>query len=145
MKWFLWSVLAALHFTLSAMAQSGGTQRVDAPSKRTPHSFAVDAGGRPIRMLEVGSTLHVGASGLHPDTQYEFRLGFDASVLRSREGAVSFARVSTDSEGEIPPFVLWYESGVVGCSDHEREGMRRPPRSYRTFEEAAVALKDKML
>src|SRR5216683_1249777 len=128
-----------------AIAPAQAQTELKPTSDRYKGAYAVDAGGRPIRALEIGSTLHVGAHRLRPGTTYEFRLGFDSSITRSRERAVSFARVTANRDGEIPPFVLWYESGVIGCSDQERAGTPRRPNSYRTFEEAERVLRGKML
>ena len=100
-------------------------------------AFAVDAGGRTISALETGSTLHVGAQGLTPGTLYEIRLGVNRPDLSSRAGLASFARVRTDARGIIPSFVLWYQSGVVGCADPERRGEFR----FRSFEEAEERLR----
>ncbi|MGH7712836.1 MAG: hypothetical protein ACREOG_16215, partial [Gemmatimonadaceae bacterium] len=87
-----------------------------------------------IRRLESGSTLHVGARALQPRTLYEFRAALEDGRL------VSFARTTSDSAGNIEPFVLWYEAGVVGCSTRERDA-RDPQRfRFRTFDEAEAAL-----
>ncbi len=130
----------------TVMAWAGAQKTIpDDNRKNESQTFVVDAGGRPIRALEVGSSLHIGARGLHPNTTYEFRLSFDRPAVESLEAAVSFARVTTDSKGQAPPFVLWYESGVIGCSDQEREGTKHTPYTYRTFEEAEQALKGKLL
>ena len=100
--------------------------------------FPVDAGGRPITALEMGSSLHVGAKGLRPNTTYELRLSFGPGPAHSLEKAVSFARSSTDRAGNIPPVVLWYQSGVVGC--HAKEGTVLAPNTFRTFDDAERAL-----
>jgi hypothetical protein len=96
--------------------------------------YAVDAGGRPLRSLESGSTLHVGAQALQPLTLYEFRATFDDGR------AISFARATTDGAGNLEPFVLWYESGVVGCSTRRLDGPDPRRFRFRTFEEAEAAL-----
>ena len=113
------------------------------PNRQGKGAYPVDAGGRPIRALETGSTLFVGARGLRPMTTYEFRLGIDHESLPSLEGAVSFARVTTDRRGEVPPFVLWYESGVAGCSDQMNDRRKAPPNTYQTLEQAEEALRGK--
>ncbi|HEV1993520.1 MAG TPA: hypothetical protein VGR03_04240 [Candidatus Acidoferrum sp.] len=135
---------------LFGFAAGGFAQQKPSPDKRPPGparkgAYAVDAGGRSIRALENGSTLFVGARGLRPNTTYEFRLGIGRESLPSLEGAVSFARVTTDRRGGVPPFVLWYESGVAGCSDQMSERRKAPPNTYRTFEEAEEALHGKTL
>ena len=104
--------------------------------------FVVDAGGRTIRSLETGSSLHIGAAGLRPNTMYEFRLGTDKRVIQSLREAVSFARSGTDKAGNIRPFILWYETGVVGCA---KQGIPKIPMAFRTFEEAGTALIGKVL
>jgi len=129
----------------SSYAQKKSSEEDEQPSPKGKRAYAVDAGGRPIRTLEVGSTLFVGTRGLRPNTTYEIRLGVGGRPEATREEAVSFARVSTDRRGEVPPFVLWYESGVAGCSDQESERRKRPPNTYRTFEEAEKALTGKSL
>src|SRR5258708_39980204 len=86
-------------------------------------AFVVDGGGRQLRALEAGSTLHVGGRGLRPSTTYEFRLGLNREHIRSLEEAISFARGTPDARGEVPPFVLWYESGVRGCAKPLAEGI----------------------
>jgi hypothetical protein len=144
----------AKFISLTIVLLTSGYQSIEAQSGRyTEHhyekyggsengAFIVDAGGRPIKSLEVGSSLHVGARGLRPTTMYEFRLGTSNRVVQSLKEAFSFARSSTDREGSIPPFVLWYESGVVGCS---QQGVPKIPVTFRSFEEAERALIGKVL
>ena len=108
-------------------------------------TFVVDAGGRPIRALEIGSSLQVGVRGLRPSTTYEFRVGVGGRAAQSLQEAVSFARSSTDRAGNIPPFVLWYQSGVAGCHQRFRQEAPTPPFTFRTFEEAERALNGKSL
>lgn len=95
--------------------------------------YAVDAGGRLIEALESGSTLHIGAQTLRPATLYEFSV-----TLEDRP--VSFARVTTDRAGRVEPFVLWYESGVVGCAVRRMDGPDPARFRFRSFEEAEAAL-----
>ena len=97
-------------------------------------AYAVDAGGRVIRDLESGSTLHVGIRALVPQTSYEVRAVLDDGR------PVSFARVTTDRTGSIEPFVLWYESGVVGCSTRSDDAADPERLRFRTFDEAEAAL-----
>src|SRR5215212_1625827 len=96
-------------------------------------SYAVDACGRAIRALESGSTLHVGAQALAPTTLYEFRAVLDDGR------PVSFARTMTDRAGNIEPFVLWYEAGVVGCTTRRLDRADPARFRFRTFEEAETA------
>ncbi len=114
------------------------------PPPSPPTEFSVDAGGRPISALQSGSSLHVRGTRLRPLTTYEFRLGVDGAA-GSLEEAVSFARATTDIHGAIEPFVLWYESGVVGCSQRLAAGERLPPYTFRTFDEAERALAGRRL
>lgn len=105
----------------------------------------VDAGGRPIETLEVGSTLFVGARRLQPDTMYEFRLGSDRTSVHSLDELVSYARISSDGQGTIRPFALWFQSGVVGCARRVGEDARLSSDTFRTFREAEAALAGRSL
>jgi hypothetical protein len=111
------------------------------PRDGGPGIVIVDAGGRSIGALQTGSSLHVGANSLRPRTTYEFRVGLDRQA-DSLESATSFARSRTDRNGNIPAFVLWYQSGVVGCHE-DAAGVRHP--SYRSFDEAERALAGRTL
>lgn len=102
--------------------------------------YVVDAGGRPVRALEAGSTLHVGANRLQPNRHYELRVGIGVDGAPSRAEAVSFARVGSDAAGSVPPIALWYHSGVVGCSARSPAELRLP-FTFRSFEEAEEALR----
>lgn len=108
------------------------------PPPNVRGAYAVDAGGRAIRALESGSTLHVGGRELAPRTLYEFR-----ATVGSRP--VSFARVTTDASGRLEPFVLWYESGVVGCGTRRLDGPDPARLRFRSFEEADSALEGSTL
>ena len=112
--------------------------RLELPPPRGSGAYVVDAGGRPIDRLQSGSTLHVGGQALRPVTLYEFRADIDGR-------AVSFARVTTDHLGRVDPFVLWYESGVVGCVTRRLEGPNPERFRFRTFEEADAALAGRMV
>src|SRR5262249_28526330 len=125
------AILAGL-LPVRSMAQGKAPAAQYPPDKSEKGAFAVDAGGRPLRALEAGSTLHVGARGLRPHTTYEFRLALDRERIPSLAEAISFARVTTDARGDVPAFVLWYESGVVGCAKPLAEGVPPRPNSYRT-------------
>src|SRR5438034_4879138 len=72
------------------------------PVSGAPGGYSVDAGGRPIRSLESGSSLHFGLRNMQPDTMYEFRLAIGEQPASTLENAVSFARSSTDREGNMP-------------------------------------------
>ncbi len=112
--------------------------RVGHPAPRGSGPYVVDGGGRPIRNLQSGSTLHIGAQQLQPTTLYEFRVALE-------DRTVSFARATTDRQGRIEPFVLWYESGVVGCGLREVDGADPTRFRFRTFEEADSALAGRTL
>lgn len=114
------------------------------PQQTTPLSV-VDAGHRPISQLEAGSTVYVGAQGLRPNTHYQARLAVAERPAATLNDAVGFAIVATDNRGNIPPFVLWYESGVIGCSKRPR--LDPDPRRFRfrSFEEAERSLAGRVL
>lgn len=137
--------LLLLGLGTTSVAGQTSTYKPQYPQKVERGAYVVDAGGRATRWLEVGSTLHVGARGLRPRTTYEFRLAVDREQVRSLEEAISFARVTTDARGEVQPFVLWYESGVIGCAKPPSETAEPRPHSYRTFDEAERALRGKTL
>lgn len=101
-----------------------------------PNIYAVDAGGRQIEALEIGSSLQIGAGGLEPRRLYEFRLGI-GEIAEDPAAVVSFARLTTDAEGNIRPFILWYQSGVVGCSVQVEERLKLP-FTYQTFDQAEI-------
>lgn len=104
--------------------------------------YPLDSGGRVVEQLEVGSSLQVAARGLEPGVLYEFRLGLGEPAPSAAQ-AVSFARLTASAAGQVAPFVLWYQSGVVGCSVPGRE--KPLPFSFRTFEDAEQALAGKRL
>ncbi len=106
---------------------------------------AVDGGGRTIRQLEAGSTLFIGARGLAPNAHYQVRFTATEKVAESLRDALGFAIVASDARGTIEPFVLWYESGVIGCS--RRPKLEADPRlfRFRSFEEAEQALAGRVL
>ena len=102
-----------------------------------------DDGDRPIRTFEVGSSLQVGARGLEPNALYEFRLEIEGLDLS--EQPISFARVSTDRTGYVHPFLLWYHTGVVGCSLQNMKVTKLPQGMYRSFDEAEKAFNGRRL
>jgi hypothetical protein len=97
--------------------------------------MVLDGGNRRVNSLEVGSSLHVSARDLEPNQLYEFRLGINSEQTVALDQAVSFARLSTDRNGNIPSFILQYHSGVIGCSPRIK-GQKLPRYMYRTFDEA---------
>lgn len=135
------SRFTCLFYMFVALAISGCCPDLARPKQG---AFAVDAGGRLIRSLEVGSSLQVAARGLQPSRLYEFRLGTDGQEI-THEEAISFARVGADRDGEITPFILQYHSGVVGCSPRIKPRQRLPRYMYRTFDEAEKALSGERL
>jgi hypothetical protein len=124
----LGSILAS---TLLGFAQPVRHQHV---ATGEPGGFAVDAGGRPIKSLQAGSSLHVGVRRMQPDTLYEFRVAMGDQPAASLQNAVTFARAGTDRAGSIPPFVLWYQSGVVDCA--QRRPSTKLPFTFRDFDSA---------
>jgi hypothetical protein len=96
----------------------------------------LDGGDRRIESLQVGSSLRAGARGLEPGRMYEVRVAVGDRPAASALEAVSFARISADQRGEIAPFILWHNSGVVGCSPRIAGGRELPRFMYRTFEDA---------
>lgn len=111
----------------------------DEPKPVTHGITILDGGNRRVSSLEVGSSLHVSARGLEPNQLYEFRLGINNEEIVALDQAVSFARLSTDRNGNIPSFILQYHSGVISCSPRIK-GQKLPRRMYRTFDEAEKSL-----
>jgi hypothetical protein len=125
-------------FLLLATAASAAAQDRAAPSLRL-----MDSGGRPAKALEAGASYEAGARGLAPDRLYEFRL-----TLGDR--LVSYARLRADRKGEVGDFVLWYQSGVVGCALEAIKADAPRPAPARAFafhdvEEAERALAGRQL
>ena len=100
---------------------------------------AIDEQGKPLEYLETGSSLRLSATNLEPNRIYEVRMGVDKSPARSLEHTTKFSRVSTDSEGRLPGFILWYHTGVVGCSIRSDKELKQA-YTFKTFEEADEAL-----
>jgi len=130
-----------LGLTLSLSGCSGCWHRPTTSAE--PGGYATDAGGRPMQALETGSSLQIGARKMRPNTTYEFRVAIGKEPARSLEEVVSFARSTTDRDGNIPPVVLWYQSGVVGCSEIPR--LENRPYVFRDFDEAERAMEGKYL
>jgi len=99
---------------------------------------AVDSGGRPLTELQTGSSLEIAARDLDPRTSYEFMVTLD-----NEETPISFARLTTDARGRVPQFVLWYQSGVIGCATRKADEARR--LKFRSFDEAEHALAGRTL
>ncbi len=128
-------VVVALSMVAVSALVTRGSESV---SQSPPVLAARDAGGRGIEAIQAGSTLHVVADGLAPRRTYEFRLGVDRPAPTAAE-AVSFARVSADGNGQIAPFILWYHTGVVGCSLGDSTA-ELAPFMFRSFDSAEQAL-----
>jgi hypothetical protein len=128
-------IVASGTIIASGCARPGSTTP---PEGGEPGTYAVDAGGRPIRQLEAGSSLHVGGRQLKPSTMYEFRVAIGDQPAATLKEAMSFARSSSNRSGAVPPFVLWYQSGVIGCS--ERPALADRPFVFRSFDDAERAL-----
>lgn len=92
------------------------------------------------RYLEVGSSLTMALKDLAPHQLYELRLYPEQERPPAREAALSFARVSADGSGAVAPFVLWYQTGIVGCAVADDAAAGAAPSTFRTFEDAERAL-----
>lgn len=83
--------------------------------------------------LAIGDHLWVGAAGLAPGSAADLR-------LRDPEGrVVTAARVRAGDRGEVPPEVLWQQTGIAGC-DCGEDTAAGGAHTFRTFEEAELAL-----
>lgn len=123
-------------FLLAAVFLSGCRSLPYRPHGTTVTAGAVDGGGRPVRQLESGSTLFVSAQNLAPNSHYQVRLALGEQPAGSLENAAGFAIVGTDPRGTIAPFILWYESGVIGCA--KRPPIEADPERlrFRSFDDA---------
>ena len=92
----------------------------------------VGGDGAPLQEIAVASNVETSLAGLRPSTMYDIVLESEAGEL------VSWARQTTDPAGEIPAFVLWFQTGVIGCTrgTEALEG----PFWFRSFEEAQQTL-----
>lgn len=79
----------------------------------------------------VGGTMTVGLDRLEPNRQTEIYLTDDTGA------EWSYARVFSDDEGRIEPFVFWYHSGIIGRPPSGVEIGARPEPAFETFEAAA--------
>ncbi|HUR82112.1 MAG TPA: hypothetical protein VM733_15205 [Thermoanaerobaculia bacterium] len=132
-------VAAAAALALAGCRTASSPRTANGYGGTGPRVTAVDGGGRPIDRLQIGSSLEMTATDLEPRAQYEFRVTFEGEPDR----LISFARVTADARGTVAPFVLWFHSGVVGCSTRPADE-RRVVR-FRTFEDAEQALRGKVL
>lgn len=130
---------AILLLSLGACAASHPVRNTRIPTGLAPdvRVYAVDAGDRPIRALEAGSSLHIAAEGLQPNRLYRVTLTIDG---QDSPHPVSFSRITTDRNGRLPAHILWYHSGVIGCSTRTDRNAELPDYMFRSFDEAARAL-----
>jgi hypothetical protein len=94
----------------------------------------------PLGCLEVGSSLLVSASGLAPHGFYDIYLSTEAPAELSLTGSYSFARLGANAAGELKPFVLWYQTGVVGCPLILPSAADLGVKKFTTIEEAEEVL-----
>jgi hypothetical protein len=99
-----------------------------------------DASLEPLGGLEVGSSLLVSASGLEPYGFYDIYLSTETPAELSLTGSYSFARLGANAAGELKPFVLWYQTGVVGCPLIPPSAADLGVRKFITIEEAEEVL-----
>jgi hypothetical protein len=127
---------AALLSTLIA----AGADCANAQDKTSPKRgvYVVDSGGRPSEALEIGASLEIGARGLQPKRTYEFEI-----MLAGKRA--SYARLTSDARGNINPFILWFQSGVIGCSVESLKTGQVYPIAFRDFDQAERSLKGQKL
>jgi hypothetical protein len=135
------SVATLLSFLLAMLAM-GAYAKVsdDAHDGSSPKRgiYVVDSGGRPTEALEIGASLETGARGLQPKLMYEFEV-----TLGNRRA--SYARLMADARGNIDPFVLWFQSGVIGCSVKSLKTGQHYPIAFYDFDQAERSLKGQRL
>ncbi|RKG60749.1 hypothetical protein D7X30_07450 [Corallococcus sp. AB011P] len=134
MKRFAWPFVLLTAFSNAAL----GSTEPPSLSQAKLAFFPVDDRGQALSALPAGDSLTVGAQGLTPDTVYELRFALDAERIPSLKEAVGFARATTDAQGTLAPFILWFQSGVVGCP--ERAAPPASPYRFPSFERAQAAL-----
>jgi hypothetical protein len=105
-----------------------------------PAIVTLDAALEPQAGLEVGSSLLVSASGLEPYGIYDIYLSTENPTELSPARIYSFARLGANAAGKLEPFVLWYQSGVVGCPLVPPLPTDLGVRSFVTLEEAEEVL-----
>jgi len=91
----------------------------------------VDTNGpslKPIEAVETGDSLSLGLHGLTPGAGVQIYLNDDAGK------EWSYARLFADKEGNIPPALFWYQTGVIGTTS--RKINFKPDPAFVTFEEA---------
>ncbi len=124
------SVLPPVLF--AALVLQPGCEPLKQPGQWEPQVALAGGAGARLNEMEVGSNVQVSAAGLRPSTMYSIVLSTEAGEL------ISWARLTTDRAGVIPPFVLWYQTGVIGCTrgTESLEGRFW----FRTFAEAQEVL-----
>lgn len=133
------SIILTILFLLFLLLNLNTCVTRDRINKEVPEATAqirlVDADGTPVREIELASNLQASLSGLQPSTTYDIVLESDEKAL------VSWARLTTDLRGSISPFVIWYQTGIIGCTrgTESLEG----PFWFRSFEDAQKALAGK--
>ena len=76
----------------------------------------VDTNGpslKPIEAVETGDSLSLGLHGLTPGAGVQIYLNDDAGK------EWSYARLFADKEGNIPPGLFWYQTGVIGTTSRK--------------------------
>ena len=82
----------------------------------------------PIDAVEIGDSLSIGLRGLSPGAGVQIYLNDDTGK------EWSYARLFADKDGNIPPALFWYQTGVIGTTS--RKVNFKPDPSFVTFEEA---------
>ncbi len=129
---------------LALAAASFGPRALYAQPDPIPWLYAVGDDDSSTTQLEIGDSLRVAARSLAPNTLYELRMTVGREPADSLKQATSFARTTSNAAGDLSPVFLWYQSGVVGCSERAYERLRLP-WTFRTFEEADRALEGQTL
>lgn len=103
-----------------------------------PFLRIVDSAGSPITSLEIGANLEVAAVGLAPNSAYLFKLELGGQ-------AVSVARLMSDSRGRIGQFILWFQTGVIGCAVEVLKTEQKFAVAFADFDKADSALRGQSL
>jgi hypothetical protein len=135
------SVSILVSFLLAMVATNAYAKDNDDAQDRSSSKrgiYVVDSGGRPSEALEIGASLEAGARGLQPKRMYEFEV-----TLGNKRA--SYARLTADARGNIDPFVLWFQSGVIGCSIKSLKTGQHYPIAFHDFDEAERSLQGQRL
>ncbi len=114
--------------TAPAQQCSGGGIVIGPPYYDDVEVAFYDGRDRRIDVLEPGDSLTVELTGVPARRQIEIFVHDDTG----HEWA--YARLSADADGNVPPTVVWYNTGVIGTTS--REIGHRPQVAFETFEEA---------